>query len=126
MDTTTKYTRKYDQVLQRRNEMSEQFIQDQVAHFNRLMYETYVFRASSAAVLEASNIWGASLSIAPGVVDVSLPQLMTRKKAHDKELLGYKLSEEQKWKPEEIIGRVSGDALWKRQRGEDGKGADTI
>lgn len=123
VDTTTRYTRKYDEVLLRRAELSESFVSGQVKHFDKLVNDSYVARLSRTASLHGtSNKWGANVEVGNGSIDVSLEQLATRRALHCRELLGYMFSKEQSWKPEENVGRISGDESWKQLRGEDGSG----
>lgn len=74
----------------------------------------------AGGVEEAVNIWGATVRVGD-TYDVSVTELSRRRRANVRELQGFMFSEEQTWKPEETIGRISGDESWKRLRGEDGK-----
>lgn len=122
VDTTARYTRKYNDVLLRRESLGEKFVDQQIKFFDKQMSDSYMERIRGPGVIiSATNMWGGSLPALLGTYDVSLMDLIARKKSHARELLGFMFSSEQSWRPEESIGRISGDDAWKRQRGEEGK-----
>ena len=118
---TTRYTRKYDEVLLRREPPQETSIRYHIDQADRITNQRYISRLAGSTAMGSPNMWGASVTILPEVYDVSLSDLAYRRMSVARELRGFLFSSDQTWKPEELIGRVSGDDAWKKMRGEDGK-----
>ncbi len=108
VDVTRRYTRDYHgALLARRTEAPEALLARQLASLN-------AFLRSPAAASAASVPWAS--------VDVRL-------RREQYELLHHTVLGDARQlpiKPSELQGRVSGDAVWKRIRGEDGKGSGSL
>jgi len=97
VDVTKRYTRKFDELLTRRNEFTEQQLQQAMRAIN-----DFAIDRSVAALSEAD---GEARRVA----------LQSRAELEAKELQGGGADAA---KPEEQVGRTSGDAAWREQRGE--------
>lgn len=106
VDVTRRYTQQYHAaLLGRRTEAPEALLARQLASLNAFL------RSRSSSASPASIDWAR--------VDVRL-------RREQYELRHHTLLDRLPPKPSELQGRVSGDAVWKRIRGEDGQGPGSL
>lgn len=144
IDATSRYTRKLTDVILRRNgTYGEVFVRDSIDESDRKLRESYEqsaqkrlinlseevpFAASSSLQYDTLAFGAEGFQYLTAGVDLSVKVVNQRHFLLKREIEGMSFleSSEQSLKPDELRGRISGDAEWKRTRGELGSTSDAI
>jgi hypothetical protein len=131
VDSTARYTRRFSEVLVRRHSPLECDVREVLSQANDMMLRYYSehilptcleMQDGADNFIIPPNLWG--LTEEDSIPqDISASTSANRRRHNDRELEGCAFLTSQAWKPAELIGRISGDAAWKRARGEDGLAA---
>eukprot|EP01041_Mallomonas_annulata_P004003 gene4003-7977_t len=136
IDAMPRYTRKLNEVLQRRNPVSERYVQEIIRKYDDIQERWYINNhnshnnhnnnhgISSRMSNSSLNLDTMSLNIYDfeqlAAADISVMTMRRRKRLLLKEMAAVTLVSGHEWKLEELQGRISGDKNWKIARGEIG------
>ncbi len=122
VDVTARYTIRFDEVLSRRINASEAVVSKQIHILNEQMeifHRNLLMRESNIGGLSSGRNCSFRFDSGGGSFGVPMDELRERRRCTVRDLDRLLFSTTAS-KPEETIGRISGDEAWKKARGEDG------